>query len=272
MSSRRAWPALLALAAILAAPPAADATTVRYVLTAESRLRTHCATCEPARTRSERLRGVLELSVLPGVEHAVDAVTGVRWQTDSLRITGTGFIQRLGADGLTMALDARVNGAPMLLTGGRRHLSRGGELRLHLTSPTGGTSGFAVTLVAVPAPDKAPDGDADDVSDAADNCPAHANRAQGDADGDGVGDACDACAETPADTPVLPGGCALPQACPCAGPTQDEEWAGQREYVQCIARGLRTMRLRGQLDRQEIRQLLQDAARSGCGRRVLAMR
>lgn len=271
MRWRRALLALLAVAVVTAAAPA-GADSVRWVLTAESRLRTHCATCQPATVRSEPLRGRLDLSVLPGVAQPVDAVTGVRWTTDTATISGSGFVQRLADGRLTMVLDARINGVPVLLTSGRQALRRNGELRFDLASPRTTGSAFTMTLVAVPAPDTAPDGDADQVPDAADNCPAVANPEQHDADGDGVGDACDACPDTDADAPVLADGCALAQACPCAGPGPDTEWESQREYVQCIARGLRDLRLRGLMGREEIRQHLQDAARSGCGRRILALR
>jgi len=269
MCWRRALLALVALGAACAAAPA-GADTVRYVLTDESRLTTHCATCEPATTRVQPLRGTFDLSVLPGVEYAVEAVTRVRWQTDTLNISGAGFIQRLGDVGLAMVLEAHMNGVPILLTSGRRQHASAGELRLQLTSPKG-TSGFAVTLVAVPDPAAAPDADADGVADAADNCPAAANSDQADGDGDAAGDACDACPETPVASPVLRNGCALVQTCPCDGPTADEEWSNQRAYMQCVARTLRKLRLRGQVDKNEIRSLLRDAVRSGCGRRILAM-
>jgi hypothetical protein len=52
-----------------------------------------------------------------------------------------------------------------------------------------GTHSGAVTL--------APDGDADGIPDAIDNCPLVANPGQEDGDGDGVGDVCDNCISTP---------------------------------------------------------------------------
>ncbi len=270
MSWRRALVALLALVTPLLAR-AAHADSVRYLLTAESRLTTHCATCEPATTRSEPLRGVFELSVLPGVEYAVDAVTGVRWQTDTLQIAGAGFIQRLGDEAMTMVLETRINGVPVLLTSGRRQHTGSGELRLHLSSPKGVKSGFAITLVAIPDPAAAPDADADGTTDAADNCPSVVNPDQADSDADAVGNACDTCADTAVDEPVLSNGCALQQACPCDGPSAEVEWDSQRDYVQCIARSLRKLRLHSQMKKDEIRTRLRDAARSGCGRRILAL-
>ena len=116
----------------------------------------------------------------------------------------------------------------------------------------------------------APDGDGDGLPDALDSCPSTPDGSGADADGDGVGDACDVCPGTAPDSPVLPGGCDLAQRCPCDGPSADAEWADQRGYIQCVARTLKTMRQRGLLDKAEIRTRLQDAVRSGCGRRVLA--
>ncbi|MEO8602720.1 MAG: thrombospondin type 3 repeat-containing protein [bacterium] len=244
---------------------------MRYQLTAESRLTTYCGSCDPATTRTEPLRGSFDLSVLPGVDYALEAVTGVRWATDSLTLTGTGFIQRLGDDGVAMVLDTRLNGVPILLTSGRRQHVSGGEIRLRLTSPKGIQSGFTIVLVAKPDAAASPDADGDGIADASDNCPAAANATQSDADHDGIGDACDSCPETPIDTAVLGTGCALPQACPCEGPAANEEWSDQRAYVQCVAGTLRQLRLRGEVEKDEIRKLLRDAVRSGCGRRVLAM-
>jgi len=270
MSWRVALVALSVLTGVLAASPS-RADSVRYLLTAESRLTTYCAACDPTTTRTEPLRGAFDLSVLPGVDYAVEAVTGVHWETDTVKIAGSGFIQRLGDVGLTMVLDSRLNGVPILLTSGRRQHVPPGEIRLHLTSPHGGQSGFTVALVAIPVPPSSPDADGDGVVDAADSCPATANANQSDADGDGIGDACDRCPDTAADTPVLGDGCSIEQSCPCQGPSTGEEWADQGSYVQCVARTLRQLRLRGQIEKNEIRKLLQGAVRSSCGRRILAM-
>jgi hypothetical protein len=146
------------------------------------------------------------------------------------------------------------------------------QIRLQLASPTGGGNGFLITLVAVPAPVQGADRDGDGVVDGGDNCPAIFNSTQADGDNDSVGDACDRCEDTPTGGPVLADGCSLVQTCPCDGPTESEEWSGPRAYVKCVARGLKQLRHQGRLNRNEIRPLLQDAVRSGCGRRILAMR
>jgi len=145
-------------------------------------------------------------------------------------------------------------------------------MRLRLSSAKGDRGGFVVALVAAPQRDGATDTDGDGLADEADSCPAAANADQADGDGDGVGDACDTCPGTAAASPVLASGCAIEQACPCDGPGADEEWADQRAYVQCVARALKSMRRGGLLGKGEIRLRLQDAVRSGCGRRILAMR
>ena len=68
-----------------------------------------------------------------------------------------------------------------------------------------------------------PDGDADGVCDAEDNCPAMPNSTQDDGDGDGVGDVCDTCPNDPAndiDTDTI---CGDVDNCPAvANMTQDD--------------------------------------------------
>ena len=271
MTWRRALFGLLAVGLAALATPA-HAQTVRYTLTGESRLTTFCPGCDPSQFQSRPLTGSFEVSVLPGDEFAVAAVTGIAWQSGTQTVTGSGFLQRFADGRMAVVLDARLNGVPVLLTSGRRQASTTRELRLRLTSAKGERAGFAVTLVAVPERTGAADADGDGLADGADSCPAIANADQADADADGVGDACDTCPGTPADNPVLASGCAIEQACPCDGPAVDEEWSDQRAYVQCVARALKTMRQGGLLGKGEIRLRLQDAVRSGCGRRILAMR
>ena len=75
---------------------------------------------------------------------------------------------------------------------------------------------------------------------------------------------------TSAAASVLLNGCSVAQLCPCDGPAPDQGWQSQRDYVQCVARQLKTLRQERNLDKSEIRVLLQDAVRSGCGRRVVA--
>jgi hypothetical protein len=262
----------LALLAGLLLAGAARADTVRYVLTSESRLIPVCASCDPASIAPQPLRGSFDVSRMPEpAQMTVDAVTGVRWSSGDTRITGSGFLQHLGDDRLAMVVEARFNGLSLLLTSGHRQRTRPGEIRLQLTSPTGAGNGLLITLVAVPEAPAAADADQDSVADDKDNCPAISNPEQIDDDSDGVGEACDRCPGTALGAPVLAEGCAIAQACPCDGPSEDEEWPSARAYVQCVARQLKQLRQQSRLDRAEIRLLLQDAVRSGCGRRILAL-
>jgi hypothetical protein len=271
MPWRRALFGLLAIGLAGFAAPA-RAQTIHYVLTSESRLTTVCADCDPVTSTSVPLTGSFEVSVLPGDAYAVAAVTGIAWTTDTLTITGSGFLQRFADERMAVVLETKFNGTPVLLTSARRQASTANEIRLRLSSAKGSHRAFVVTLVAVPATPGAPDADHDGVADDTDTCPTIANPDQLDSDGDGIGDACDSCADTAPNSPVLPDGCAIEQTCPCDGPTADEEWASQRAYVQCVARALKALRLAGHLGKTEIRLRLQDAVRSSCGRRVVAMR
>ena len=197
MPWRRALFGLLALGlGALAAP--AHAQSVHYVLTGESRLTTYCTGCDPAESTSNPLTGSFEVSVLPGDAYAVAAVTGINWQSSSLAITGSGFLQRFADERMAVVLDARLNGIPVLLTSGRRQASTAREIRLRLSSAKGAQHAFAVTLVAVPETPGAPDADGDGIADDVDTCRTVPNPDQLDSDGDGVGDACDACVDTPA--------------------------------------------------------------------------
>jgi hypothetical protein len=271
MSWHRALLAAFAVA-VWAAPNSADARTVHYVLTAESRLTLVCAGCEPNEVASEPLSGSFDVTEMPAPsDYAVNAVAGFRLYSVGNVLTGAGFLQRLGTDRMAMVVEARLNGLAILLTSGRRQPSRPDEIRMQLTSPPGEQSAVHVTIVAVPAAGDEQDVDGDGIADAADNCAQIANPSQGDADEDGVGDACDSCAGSQAGDMVMADGCSIEQQCPCDGPAEDQQWDSQRDYVQCVARQLKVLRHQRNLDRSEVRRLLQDAVGSGCGRRVLAL-
>jgi hypothetical protein len=270
------WARRLSLAVIAAllvvAPRAAQAGEVHYVLTAESRLTVLCENCDPNSATAEPLGGSFDVTEMPvSSDFTVAALTSLHLYTDNSVLTGSGFLQHLGPDRMAMVIDARLNGASLLLTSGRRQPSTANEIHMQLTSPSGPGSAVRVTIVAQPLATNTADADGDGIADDSDNCPQTPNPTQADSDGDGVGDACDVCAGTPAGDTVLADGCSLAQKCPCDGPSEDRQWDSQRDYVQCVARQLKVLRRQRHLDKSELRLLLQDAVHSGCGRRVLAM-
>jgi hypothetical protein len=271
MSGRHLLGVVLA-AALFAAPHPALARTVHYVLTGESRVLVVCDGCDPKAAAAEPLSGSFDVTEMPvPAEYAVDAITSVSLQSAHNGVTGTGFLQRLGADRMAMVIQGQLNGSDVLLTSGRRQPAQSGEIRMQLLSPKGASTGIRITVVATPANADGDDADGDGVADQVDNCSYVANSSQLDSDGDGVGDACDGCPDTPAGETTITSGCSLSQRCPCDGPSPDHDCDSQRDYVQCVGRELKTLRQRKHLSRSELRLMLQDAVRSGCGRKVLAL-
>ena len=254
-------------------PTIAAAHTIHYVLTDESRVVAVCRSCELPPLPAEPLEGSFDVTVMPVRDvFGAEAITGVDWRSESFSIAGTGFLQRLASDSIAMVIDARFNEEAALLTTGHRQRSTPGDIRIHLVTPRDVENGYAVDIVAVPVMTDGPDADGDGVPDTLDNCPQIATRDQQDQDQDGVGDACDECADTQLGSPVLNDGCSPSQRCACDGPAPDKEWGSPREYVQCFARALKQLYRQKKLTRSEVREMMQDAVRSGCGTRVLAMR
>jgi hypothetical protein len=263
---------LLGACILLFAVSRADAYSVRYVLTDESRLVRYCQGCGPL-GQAQPLGGEFYLTALHvPTDDGLEALTAVAWRSEGVAITGTGFLQKLAGDRLAVVIDARFDGKPVLLTSGHRQLASRGEVRVQLVSRRDGGDGYLVILVARPVAADGPDGDGDGVPDGIDSCPSLSTAEQVDADRDGVGDACDQCEETDFGDPVLPSGCAPTQVCPCDGPSDSEEWSSQRAYVQCIARSLKTLSEDRRISRSRVRAAIQEAVRSGCGRRELALR
>ena len=272
MRLRSSLVAAAAVAWLLAGTRASSGQTIHYVLTHESSVVRYCTTCETPFTSIESLTGVFDLTVLQvPSEHTVEAITAAKWKSKSSAFTGTGFLQRLGAD-IAVVLEGKANGQPVLLTSGKRQPASPNQLRIHLSTPGSAGEGYSITLVAEAYSAEGPDADGDTVADSIDNCPNLRGRDQSDEDQDGVGDACDACSETPAGSPVLGDGCAPTQRCPCDGPRDNETWRNQRAYVTCIAQSLKTLSENGKVSRSRVRELIQEAVRSACGRKELAAR
>jgi Thrombospondin type 3 repeat len=201
----------------------------------------------------------------------VAAVTAINLSSRRHTLGGHGFVQRIGPDRQAMVLEAEINGAKVLFTSGRRQHAAGGGITIILSSPRTGEHTYVLVLSASPVNDQPVDSDGDGIADTQDNCPTVANADQKDSDGDGVGDACDQCAGT-TDGLVTRQGCSITQLCPCDGPTTDQQWESQTDYLRCVLRATRAFRRNGQMSRAESLQTLRRAGRSGCGRTVVAMR
>jgi len=170
-----------------------------------------------------------------------------------------------------MVVDVLINGTKVLLSSGRRQQADGADIQIILTSGRTQQPTYVLVISASPDDGAAPDADGDGVPDAQDNCPAIANPDQADSDGDRPGDACDQCPDTPPGSLVTRQGCSVDQLCPCDAPVTGDQWESATQYLRCVARATRTLRREGQLSRQESLRILRSAARSGCGRTVVAM-
>lgn len=267
--------ALLAvgLVATWLTPAAAD--TRRYLLSPGSSITAVCLPCNEAPAPPEPLSGWFEVTVVPG-QTLVDfaAVTGVDLSSESHSVVGQGFLQTVGPDRQAMVLDVRIDGETVLLSSGQRQVVSPTGIAIVLSSPRAAAKTYLLVLSASEVAPDGPDFDADGILDSADNCPHLANPDQRDGDGDGVGDDCDACPATPAGavSPLTADGCALVDLCPCDGPRAGGEWTGPRGYLRCVSRATRAWRAQGRLSREESIAVMRRAARSGCGRMLVALR
>jgi hypothetical protein len=265
-------------AALLRWGRAASAGTVHYVLTSGSSITSVCKSCNEPPGQPEPLTGSFDTTLLPVSSlFGVAAVTNVNLSSDSFTVSGNGFLQQLGGDRRAMVLDGRVNDTKTLLTTGRAQHAEARTITIVLASPRTAARTYVLVISASPVDDRAPDADSDGVPDTQDNCPAVANGDQTDSDGDGVGDACDQCPATPASTMTTGSGCSIDQLCPCEGPKPDgsdpeRPWDGQSQYLRCVAGATRTLRHEGQLSQHQSMRIIRNAAQSGCGRTVVALR
>ena len=257
---------------VLLATQLATAATLHYVLNRSSSITSVCNTCGTPPAAPEVLSGSFDVTILPvSSSFDVAAVTTINLTSGSYGINGNGFLQRLGVDRQAMVLDARVNGDKRLFTSGRRQHAGGRDITIVLSSPRSGSHTYVLVLSASPVDDAAADADGDTVSDAQDNCPAVPNPDQSDSDGDGVGEACDQCAATAGGLVNLHG-CSVEQLCPCEASPSGEPWGSQADYLRCTAQATRTLRREGQVSRSESLRIMRKAARSACGRTVVALR
>lgn len=274
MSVREGWsPRALVLGGMLLFlwSSTALAGTRHYVLNPGSSITSVCNGCVRAPAPPEPLTGSFDVSQLPvAAASEVAAITNFVATSPNFRIAGTGFLQHLGVDRQAMVLDAQVKDERALFTSGRRQHAGPRDIVIILSSRRTARDTYIVILSASPVDDQAPDADGDGVTDGQDNCPTIANPDQADRDGDGVGDVCDQCPDTTAAAMVTAKGCSLDQLCPCEGPTASEQWNTQGEYLRCVAAATRSLRREGQISRSESMRIIRRAARSACGRTVVA--
>jgi hypothetical protein len=258
---------------LLLSSGAAFGAPIHYVLNPGSSITSVCTRCGALPAAPEPLSGSFDVTQLPVTStFAVAAVTGINLTSTSFVVTGNGFLQRLGQDRQAMVLDVYVNNDRALLTSGRRQHAEGQTITIILSSGRDAPQTYVLVISASPVDSQRPDSDGDGVPDTQDNCPADQNADQSDADGDGVGDACDRCPGTAAGSVITRDGCSVEQLCPCDGPRHGNTWENQTQYLRCVAQATRTLRRQGQISRAESLRVLRGAARSGCGRTVIALR
>jgi hypothetical protein len=268
----RSWAVVITGCALLFCVRAASADTSHYVLNAGSSVASVCNHCTTAPGKPEPLSGSFDVTVLPlSTIFDVAAVTNVSLASDSLTISGNGFLQRLGPDRQAMVLEAQVNGATVLFTSGRRQHADPRNITIILSARSGAQT-YILVISASPVDDRPQDLDQDGVPDGEDNCPTTANPDQEDRDGDGVGDACDQGPDTRVGAPVTRSGCSVEQLCPCDATRTGERWPSQAAYLRCVAQATRTLRLQGQISKSQRLAIIREAAHSACGRTVVASR
>ncbi len=241
-----------------------------YQVGGSSSITTYCTQCGSPPTAPVPLKGSFDLVSMPiGDEAALAAVTDFALDGADVTVRGRGFLQRVGVDRQAMVVSATLNGQRVVLRSGRRQLLGEDHLKLILSSrdEAGKVAIVVLDAVAVAAPQ--PDADRDGIADAADNCVARANADQLDIDADRVGDACDEC---PGTTLALVDatGCAVEQLCPCFENQAGQAWADRTDYLRCVARAARALRREGQVSRADALKIVREAARSMCGRTIVA--
>jgi hypothetical protein len=270
---RGRWAALLVACLWLVCAQTASADPRHYILNTGSSVTSVCNSCAEPPAAPEALSGSFDVTMLPlSTVFDVAAVTNVKLVSQNFTVSGNGFLQRLGPDRQAMVLDAHVNDATVVFTSGRRQHADPANITIVLSSSRRAERTYVLVISASPVNDQPQDTDGDGIPDAQDNCPTVVNPDQKDSDGDGVGDACDQCADTPTDRPVNRSGCSVDQVCPCDTSATGQPWQSQREYLLCVARATGALHREGKLSVDQRRGIIRRAARSACGRTVVALR
>lgn len=260
-----------AVLGLLLLPARGDASGRAYTLVGQSSIVALCTSCGTPPSPPRPLSGRFQVTSLPIADaRAFAAVTDLALHAEGLRIRGSGFIQNAGAERQSMVISATINGRDVLLRSGQRPLLLDDGMRLILSSVDHVGVSYILMLEATANVSAASDGDRDGIDDATDNCPSLANADQQDGDLDGVGDLCDAC-EGPSAGLINANGCTVEQICPCHEQRDGSSWESRAQYLRCVSAEARVLRREGQLSTVDAWRLVREAAKSGCGRPVIAM-
>lgn len=263
---------LLGFLAVAGVARTAAGQTLTYVLGAGSSIASSCRNCDKRSSPPEPLSGSFDVTPLPiNGTLGVAAITNVKLSSTTFSVSGNGFLQGRNRDGDALALAARVNDNNLLFSSGNRHQISDRGIRAVLRSRVGDTT-YVLVISASPLEGDEQDADHDGVPNTTDNCPTMPNADQRDDDGDQIGNTCDACTDETSGGPVTAYGCRVDQLCPCHADRDGAPWEDQGSYLRCVAGGVRNLRRAGDLSRGDAVKMLRRAARSGCGRIVVALR
>lgn len=266
---------LVALALVLLGGifrPAVTAASGRsYSLVGHSSIVTICTSCGTPPSAPRPLSGNFQLTALPVAGSlAFAAITDMVLYAEGLTIRGSGFVQNLEANRQAMVISATVNGRELLLRSGQRPSFHEDGVRLILSSADAEGVSYLIVLEANADLSAASDADGDGIDDTTDNCRTLANADQADGDADGVGDVCDSCEGASAGL-VNANGCTVEQICPCHEQRDGSSWENRAQYLRCVAAEARVLRREGQVSTADAWRLVREAAKTTCGRPIIAM-
>jgi len=262
--------ALLLLAGLFA-PAGAAASGRSYTLVGHSSIVTVCPSCGTPPSAPRPLSGTFQLTALPVAGSlAFAAITDMALYAEGISIRGSGFVQNLDSNRQAMVISAAITGRELLLRSGQRPSFHEDGIRLILSSADAEGVSYLIVLEANADLSAARDADGDGMDDTTDNCRTLANADQRDGDADGIGDLCDSCEGASAGL-VNANGCTVEQICPCYEQRDGSSWENRAQYLRCVAAEARVLRREGQVSTADAWRLVREAAKTTCGRPIIAM-
>jgi len=148
--------------------PAGEA--VPYALIPRSTILQVCTECTEPAGRPEALNGSFFLTPVNLADGAqIEAMTDVRWESASYRLSGSGFVQYTKEGRLQVEIKATINGEELHLRATRRQVTRDGVFSVVLATPRDARIGYLIVLTARMEATPVADGDFDGVGDQKDN-------------------------------------------------------------------------------------------------------